>query len=155
MLDLNWMDAAACASIKGFTEKPIDQQRAVCATCPVRPECLGWGLDQTTYGRVAREPIVFGGATPEQLHKLHRRRARGTVAALQGEAQLQVTAQLQAVDERRRLLVQTVAELLANHETPAAIALLRAGYPALAGLFEAEYKRTTVVCDADARRVVS
>lgn len=170
MPDLEWMDTAACGGIKGFTNLPIAAQQNVCARCTVTTECVEYGLSRATdLAMLTKSHEVYGGLSPNDMAALVRRRRRAGVAALDsGVSRVQVTATLPRVDERRRVLVETVRELLDLHETPAGIAarlgrtpgsigraLVRAGWPQLGVLFEAEYKRSTVVCDADARRVVS
>lgn len=48
----------------------VTAAKAVCATCPVRAECLAWALD-------TRDPHgVTGGLTPEERWLLRRRNER-------------------------------------------------------------------------------
>lgn len=72
-----WMDQAACSGEKGFTERPIVDQLATCAGCPVRAECLEYFLVTVPdVSRVLHYGIAFGGLTPLELHKLVRARRR-------------------------------------------------------------------------------
>jgi len=98
---------------------------------------------------------------------------RSRIAELEAEQDQQMEAQADAVaceatPARLKVeqLIEDAGEMLAWHQTPAAIAQRlgktpgalgkafdRAGQHDLANLFEAQYKRKTVVCDADARKV--
>ncbi len=164
---LDWMDRIACGGIPGFTRLPWPAQLKLCNVCEVRAECLEFGLETSDVWSVRRQGIVYGGVAPHDLHQMLKQRARN-VAACQAPARLQVTAQLPHVQARREDLVETVTELLADRQTPEAIAarlgrtteaiaqaLHRAGVDTLAPMFEAAARRKLVVCDTDARRVVA
>lgn len=95
-----------------YSEEPneIAQAKAICATCPVRAECLTWAVPNEDYG-------VWGG-----LDEVERR-------------QLRAGAQLLSIEERRRikefradLLSSKRAEEVAEvwHLTPRTIFRLRA-----------------------------
>lgn len=49
----------------------IDEAKAVCHTCPVMRECMGWALN------VAAVEGIWGGTTEAERRALRRRRARG------------------------------------------------------------------------------
>ncbi len=165
---LDWMDRIACGGIPGFTRLPWPEQLKLCNVCEVRAECLEFGLETCELGMVKRQGTVYGGVAPHDLHQMLKQRARSTAAACPAPARLQVTAQLPHVQARREDLVETVTELLADRQTPEAIAarlgrtteaiaraLHRAGVDTLAPMFEAAARRKLVVCDTDARRVVA
>lgn len=167
MTSLGWMARIACAPYRDFTGLPVTKQLEVCAGCLVTAECLDHALATCTLGTVVRDGAVYGGRTPAELHRLMKARARAvvTVAAAPAAA-LRVHSRMG--DDGLAALIEDVEDLLAARQTPAAIAarlgrapgglgktLARAGRQDLANLFEAEYKRVTVVCDTDARRAGS
>lgn len=60
-LDTRWMDSAACQGMSDlFFGGWYEEARAICATCPVRDECLDWA---TTIGEPAG---MWGGLTPDE-----------------------------------------------------------------------------------------
>jgi WhiB family redox-sensing transcriptional regulator len=69
-----WRDAAACAKASDvdFFAPPenlaeSNRARALCASCPVRDECLAFAIDSNqTEG-------IWGGMTPQERSKLRRR----------------------------------------------------------------------------------
>lgn len=75
MPDDGWKDRGAC---KGFDKtepdlmwptpatppREINRAKAICATCPVQPECLTAGLGEH-HG-------IWGGTTPRERRKLRR-----------------------------------------------------------------------------------
>lgn len=67
----HWMNQAACAGWPAavFFEKAHQKQAvALCATCPIRAECLDYALAGCIdYG-------VWGGCSPEERRVLRRRR---------------------------------------------------------------------------------
>jgi WhiB family transcriptional regulator, redox-sensing transcriptional regulator len=69
-----WVVFAACADIESdiyFSTDPADERSALalCATCPVRDECLEYALDaRERYG-------VWGGTTEKERRRLVRRSA--------------------------------------------------------------------------------
>ena len=83
----DWFDDAAChgADTDVFfplsaTDEAAAEAKAICATCPVREECLEFALE-------TRPPEgIWGGLTPIERHRLIRRRqkaarkARGAAA---------------------------------------------------------------------------
>ena len=70
-----WVDRAVCRDLSvdlffpNYGDKrqisALANAKAVCATCPVRPECLDWAL------RTNSRHGVFGGTTPDERHDLH------------------------------------------------------------------------------------
>ena len=81
----NWRTAAACLmadpdlffpiSPAGPSERQIARAKAICARCPVRPECLEFALSQgLAYG-------IWGGTTPEDRQRDRRRKRRAAAAA--------------------------------------------------------------------------
>ena len=74
---LAWQQRAACRG------KPVgwwfptkgeshDAARSLCAGCPVRAECLEYGLKE--------QHGIFGGLCPKQRRELRRERRRGAAA---------------------------------------------------------------------------
>lgn len=65
-----WALAAACKP--GFTEKRVDEQVLICATCPVIAECRAYGLaDPAVRLSGAYRPwIVYGGRTIAELAEI-------------------------------------------------------------------------------------
>ena len=76
---LNWRELAACATSDSELFFPIgssgpaltqvEQARQVCATCPVRTDCLDWAL------RAGVEHGVWGGLSEEERRALRRTRS--------------------------------------------------------------------------------
>ena len=70
----SWTARAACRGLDTGTFYPATPEQeaealAICATCPVREQCLEQALrDREQYG-------VWGGTTPEQRRRIARRRA--------------------------------------------------------------------------------
>jgi len=70
----SWTARAACRDLGTETFYPTapDQEAealAICATCPVRAQCLEHALrNREAYG-------IWGGTTPEQRRRIARRRA--------------------------------------------------------------------------------
>lgn len=60
-----WMKSAACRTDPQFTERPVPQQLGVCADCPVRTDCLEFGLTQIP--AEPRDCCVYGGLTPVEV----------------------------------------------------------------------------------------
>lgn len=75
-MSLAWMNRAACAPDIYFTDKTSDEQKAVCADCPVRVECLDYGVEVTqhTYP-LAKGSVVYGGLTLAELRQARKARA--------------------------------------------------------------------------------
>lgn len=71
-----WMKRAQCRGVRSFTELPILTQLAACQGCPVRSECLAFGLDLTRTsartGNGVHVGCVYGGETPRSLTDLAR-----------------------------------------------------------------------------------
>lgn len=71
--DQDWKDRAACRPQEGaslhhlFFNPPYDEARMICATCPVRIDCLEWALE------VGIEDGMWGGLI-EVDRKRYRRR---------------------------------------------------------------------------------
>lgn len=73
-----WMPRAQCRGVQNFTELPILSQLAACPGCPVRTECLTFGLEQVRetahsggFGRMVA--CVYGGESPRSLAELAQR----------------------------------------------------------------------------------
>jgi len=74
-----WRDSALCRQVDSelfFSNSPTDQRHAkrVCASCPVRAQCLEYALVALPHG-------VAGGLTASQRRKLRTSRQRDVVAA--------------------------------------------------------------------------
>jgi WhiB family redox-sensing transcriptional regulator len=71
----DWFDDAACRDANTAVFFPrsdahTDEAKAICATCPVREECLEFALE-------TRQPEgVWGGLTPIERHRVIRRRQK-------------------------------------------------------------------------------
>ncbi|MBV8161442.1 MAG: WhiB family transcriptional regulator [Acidimicrobiia bacterium] len=69
-----WTKSAACRGVDTETFYPATpaeeaEALAVCATCPVRAQCLDHAIhNREMYG-------IWGGATPEQRRRMRRPRA--------------------------------------------------------------------------------
>jgi WhiB family transcriptional regulator, redox-sensing transcriptional regulator len=85
MNGVNWRSSGACRSADpdlffpisrtGPAEKQIARAKTICATCPVREQCLEFALSHDqTYG-------IWGGTTVEDRQRDRRRRRRAAVAA--------------------------------------------------------------------------
>lgn len=66
--DLEWMRSAVCAGVEGFTENPWPEQVAACSECPVKSECLSYGLEEPVTD--PKEALVWGGLPPRQFAAL-------------------------------------------------------------------------------------
>ena len=70
----SWTARAACEGVDTELFYPVAPEQeaealAICATCPVRAQCLDAALrDREQYG-------IWGGTTPEQRRRISRRRA--------------------------------------------------------------------------------
>lgn len=79
----NWRQRAACTGLDTEIFFPASDTdagpaKAVCATCPVRDQCLEWSL------ATRQEDGVWGGLTDNERRRLRRRRrdaARRSAAA--------------------------------------------------------------------------
>jgi len=67
-----WMLDMGCAGIYGFTEAPLVEQRKVCATCPVKAECLEYGLSDPA--ALLGFSSVYGGLSAVELSQIARAR---------------------------------------------------------------------------------
>lgn len=67
----DWQERARCAGDLTFTERPYVQQARVCAGCPVRIECLEFGVAHAT-GKA--DTTCYGGLPPEKLARIARAR---------------------------------------------------------------------------------
>jgi WhiB family transcriptional regulator, redox-sensing transcriptional regulator len=75
MTRTDWFDDAACRDVDTdvffpTSEAHADEAKAICATCPVRLECLEYAL-KTRPG-----DGVWGGLTASERHRLIRRRQK-------------------------------------------------------------------------------
>ncbi|HWW54794.1 MAG TPA: WhiB family transcriptional regulator [Acidimicrobiales bacterium] len=78
-----WREDAACRGADLDLFFPVSDDdagpaKSICATCPVRDDCLEWSL------ATRQEDGIFGGLTPTERRRLRRRRrtaARITAAA--------------------------------------------------------------------------
>jgi WhiB family transcriptional regulator, redox-sensing transcriptional regulator len=70
----HWTDFAACrgvdpelffpVSASGPALDQVAEAKRVCASCPVRPDCLAWAL------RAGESAGIWGGTTPEERRYL-------------------------------------------------------------------------------------
>jgi WhiB family redox-sensing transcriptional regulator len=84
-----WRDDAACrgADLELFfpiSDEAAGPAKSICASCPVRDDCLEWALSSR------QEDGVFGGMTPSERRRLRRRRR--TAARITASAGRQVPA---------------------------------------------------------------
>jgi len=75
-----WRDSAACRGLDVDIFFPASDDdagpaKAVCATCPVREQCLEWALASR------QEDGIWGGLTDTERRRLRRRRRAATRAA--------------------------------------------------------------------------
>jgi hypothetical protein len=70
------MQRAACRGDLHFTDRDHREQLATCRDCPVKGECLEYGLDQNPAN--PNMTTVYGGLLPDQLYKLALQRRRAT-----------------------------------------------------------------------------
>lgn len=84
--DTWWIGAARCigedpelffpVGSPEFVLAEIERARAVCAACPVRPECLEWSLV------TCQDAGVWGGLDEEERREIRRARRRAAAASL-------------------------------------------------------------------------
>lgn len=72
MSEWDWQDQAACRADLGFLDRLLVEQAPVCRGCPVRSECLEYGVEQASSNRGAS--VMFGGKSAEQLLAIARAR---------------------------------------------------------------------------------
>ncbi len=78
-MDLSWRLRGACrgldpAAFYPPVEEEADEARAVCAACPVQPECLEFALAN----REAEG--IWGGATSRERRRMLRQRRKSAAA---------------------------------------------------------------------------
>jgi len=73
--ETDWFDEASCRGVDTDVFFPVsdaqaDKAKAICASCPVREQCLEYALE-------VRPPEgVWGGLTPIERHRMIRRRQK-------------------------------------------------------------------------------
>ncbi len=80
--DVRWREDAACRGVDTdvffpATDEEAEEAKAICASCPVREECLEFAL------QTRQEDGVWGGLTETERRRLRRRlreRARANAA---------------------------------------------------------------------------
>jgi transcription factor WhiB len=79
MVTTNWMPQASCrhSSLDFFDPSKADECKALCATCPVRAECLRYCMEMERGYRECDRVGVWGGATPEERYKHYRGNTKG------------------------------------------------------------------------------
>lgn len=79
---MNWRERAACLDLplEMFFPKPgprlyglTKQAKAVCASCPVRVDCLEFALTFVR-GKVIMNPGIYGGTTEQERWEIARQR---------------------------------------------------------------------------------
>lgn len=111
----NWRQRAACRGLDPeifFPERgeSTREAKAVCAGCPVRPECLEYALD-------AREVNgIWGGKSERERRSIRRKRRTAQMAA---RVDVTVTAADMATEAARRATAQ---RLYGSGMTAAAVA---------------------------------
>ncbi len=78
--NLDWQADAACRTIDTDLFFPASEAEAapalaICATCPVRQECLEWAL------ATRQHDGVWGGTTDSERRRIRRRRSVARTAA--------------------------------------------------------------------------
>ena len=78
--DIEWRDDAACRGLDTnvffpATDEEAAEAKAICATCPVREECLEFAL------LTRQDDGVWGGLTETERRRLRRRRREAARAA--------------------------------------------------------------------------
>ena len=76
----DWRDEAACVGLDTniffpVTDADAHHAKAVCASCPVREECLEWAI------ATRQSDGVWGGLTEDERRRLRRRRQDAARAA--------------------------------------------------------------------------
>ncbi len=71
--DTAWRDEAACRGLDTdvffpLTDEEAEEAKAICATCPVREECLEYAL------LTRQDDGVWGGLTEAERRRIRRRR---------------------------------------------------------------------------------
>ena len=77
---LDWMRAAKCAGIDGFTEMDHDDQMPVCGGCKVRGDCLDYALS-TQQIITTHDTVTYAGMGPAELVREWRKRHPTTYSA--------------------------------------------------------------------------
>ncbi len=82
----DWVNRALCKDVDpelffpvgttGPAASQIEAAKAVCASCPVRTECLEWALS------TAQDAGVWGGLSEDERRALRWARRRGAVSAV-------------------------------------------------------------------------
>lgn len=77
ILTHEWWRTAACAdaepelffpiSATAASKAQVSRAKLICASCPVRPDCLSYALDHR------QEQGIWGGLTEEERHRIPRR----------------------------------------------------------------------------------
>ena len=78
--DMTWRTKAACRNldVEMFfpdSEADVGPALSVCATCPVRTECLDWAI------ATRQHDGIWGGTTESERKRIRRRRAAGARTA--------------------------------------------------------------------------
>lgn len=63
----DWREAAACRGDVAFVDLPLVDQQPVCARCPVRQDCLAYGVE---HAPISGDSVTYGGMTGEQLAEI-------------------------------------------------------------------------------------
>jgi WhiB family transcriptional regulator, redox-sensing transcriptional regulator len=79
-MDTTWRDAATCidtdtefffpAGVTGAALDQAERAKAVCASCPVREQCLDWAL------ATGQDPGIWGGLTEDERRQRRRKLAQ-------------------------------------------------------------------------------
>ena len=72
----SWPELALCKDDREFSDREVAEQIVVCRGCPVRLECLEYGL--ATAPSLVRDAVVHGGLTPTQLVRRARQRRKAS-----------------------------------------------------------------------------
>lgn len=99
MRERPWVRQAACLGLDAnifhpLRGAPTEPARRVCATCPVRAECLQWAIEQ-------HEQHGIWGGTTEKERRAIRARLRRQGAADRLRSPVHVAADERAVEARR------------------------------------------------------
>ena len=128
-----WMDNAACRKTPGFDELHPETFKPICATCPVRTECLEHGLAQLQPADRHTSTIPHGGLTAKELITENRTRASGKPHRVSPYTTHNGRPETRA-EHRNRMISETEALITAG--TPVSDIPSRLGYKDRHGLLK-------------------
>lgn len=102
-----WTVRAACVGYLSLFDREdkdsLEKARAICATCPLRPQCLADAMREEGHADEWRRASVRGGLTPNERARLARRirsAANGATVPLTAEPRTQVRDPHDVLEDR-------------------------------------------------------